>query len=69
MKARLRENAGYAAEAVDRKKQGIICRVSDHYRMSAGLGGNTQIRFDVIAVDGEEINWIKNAFDYTGKAF
>ncbi len=25
---------------------------------------DTPIRFDVVAVDGEEMNWIKGAFDY-----
>ena len=66
VKARLCDNSGFAAEAVTVSKQRKICKVSDHYRMAEGISEDTQIRFDVIAVDGDDITWIKNAFDYIG---
>ncbi|MCR5208880.1 MAG: YraN family protein [Lachnospiraceae bacterium] len=69
VKARINQNSGYAAEAVTRSKQRKICKVSDHYRTEMGIREDTQIRFDVIAVDGNEISWIKNAFDYIGSGF
>lgn len=55
---------GYAAEAVDYRKQYRICRVSDYYRMVNHLPIDSPCRYDVIAMDGEDITWIKNAFDY-----
>ena len=28
---------------------------------------DTQVRYDVIAIDGDNIDWIENAFDYIPK--
>ncbi|MCR5254334.1 MAG: YraN family protein [Acetatifactor sp.] len=53
---------GYAAFAVNKKKQAQIIRVAEGYLKAKGINGNIPIRFDVIAIDGEKINWIKNAF-------
>lgn len=55
---------GDAAEAVGIGKQKKICRCSDYYRMIHHLAADTPIRYDVIAIDGEQMQWIKNAFDY-----
>lgn len=57
---------GSAAEAVDLRKQKKICRVSDYYRMIHKCPSDTPIRFDVIAIDGDKLQWIKNAFYYIG---
>lgn len=54
--------AGSAVEAVDVRKQRRICRVADYYRYTHGIGGNISIRYDVVAIQGEEVNWIPNAF-------
>ncbi len=53
---------GYAAEAVDSRKQRKICRAADCYRYFHGLGDNTPVRYDVLTVQGEELQWLKNAF-------
>ena len=58
---------GSAAEAVGYTKQKKICRVADYYRMLHRCMDDTPIRFDVIAIDGEEITWIKNAFYYVAR--
>ena len=58
---------GYAAEAVNYKKQQKICRVFDYYRMIHRIPESTSVRFDVIAIDGDSISWIKNAFEYIFK--
>lgn len=58
---------GSAAEAVGYAKQRKICRVADYYRMIHQCAENTPIRFDVVAVDGEKITWIKDAFYYMVK--
>ena len=41
-----------------------ICKVSDYYRLIHKIDENTEMRFDVIAVDNGNIEWIKNAFEY-----
>lgn len=55
---------GYAAEAVNIKKQKTICRVSDYYRMKHNISDFLPMRYDVIAIDNENIDWIENAFMY-----
>lgn len=58
---------GLPEEAVDRRKQGKICRVADYYRMIHKMGDFSPVRFDVVAVCGEEIRWYRNAFEYITK--
>lgn len=55
---------GSAAEAVGIAKQKKICRVADYYRYLHHCTEDTPIRFDVVAVDGDTMRWIKNAFNY-----
>ena len=55
---------GMAVEAVDVRKQRQICKVADYYRMIHRLGDNTAVRYDVLAIQGEEIQWIQNAFPH-----
>lgn len=55
---------GTPAEAVDRKKQRTICRVSDYYRLTHQITDAQPCRFDVAAVQGGEIRLIQNAFPY-----
>ena len=53
-----------AEAAVNVRKQQNICRVSDYYRMMKHISGDTQIRFDVIGVNGRTITLYENAFEY-----
>ncbi|MCM1050025.1 MAG: YraN family protein [Clostridiales bacterium] len=55
---------GSALEAVGFAKQKKICRVADYYRMIHRCPADTPIRFDVVAIDGDDIQWVKNAFEY-----
>jgi putative endonuclease len=64
VKYRSGNTKGSAAEAVGISKQKTICRVADYYRMKHHCPEDTAIRFDVVAVDAQEINWIQNAFAY-----
>ena len=66
VKYRRTASKGWAAQAVGYAKQQRICRVADFYRYLHGCPEDTPIRFDVVAIDGEERKWIKNAFDYVG---
>ena len=61
VKYRKNDFRGNAAEAVGFGKQRKICRVSDYYRMIHGCPSDTPVRFDVIAIDGGRIEWIRNA--------
>lgn len=67
VKYRSGDAKGYAAEAVDRRKQLKICRVADYYRYSRRLGDGIGVRYDVVAIQGEEISWIQNAFPHMYK--
>lgn len=55
---------GYAAEAVDYRKQRRICRTADYYRYVNRIGSQVGVRYDVVAVQGEQIDWIQNAFPH-----
>ncbi len=66
VKYRAGQGLGSAVEAVGITKQKKICKVSDYYRMLHECPGDTPIRFDVIAVDGDRIEWLQNAFPYYG---
>jgi len=67
VKYRTCSSKGFAAEAVNVKKQKTICRVSDYFRLINNLNEFTPCRFDVIAIDNNKTEWIKNAFDYIGR--
>jgi len=62
VKYRATAKSGYGAEAVDYKKQKIICKVADYYRYSNHINDYTPIRYDVISIMGEKIDWYQNAF-------
>lgn len=55
---------GAAEEAVGAKKQYTICRCADFYLYQHHFAPDTAVRFDVVAVCGDKIRWIPNAFDY-----
>jgi putative endonuclease len=59
-------SCGMPQEAVDRKKQRIISKVADYYRMMHGCTEVTPCRFDVVAICGQKVQLIQNAFDYMG---
>ena len=56
-----------AEEAVGPAKQMKICRVSDYYRLAKPAEAERQIRYDVVAICGEEIRWYRDAFPYVRK--
>lgn len=67
VKYRSSANRGSAAEAVGISKQRRICRVADYYRVLHHCSESTPIRFDVAAIDGDRLSWIKNAFYYMAR--
>ena len=65
VKYRKTASSGHPEEAVNLKKSKIICRVCDYYRIRYKIPSDTQVRFDVVAIEGENIKWYRNAFPYT----
>ena len=63
VKYRKNNRFGYAAEAVNWKKQQNICRVADFY-IRTHCRKVPACRFDVAAVDGEKLTVYENAFEY-----
>ncbi len=64
VKYRKNVEKGHACEAVDARKQRQICRVADYYRYTHKLGERVSVRYDVVAIEGERIVWIQNAFPH-----
>lgn len=65
VKYRKNEAKGNPAEAVSGRKCHTICKVADYYRIKHGVGDFEPIRFDVVAICGEKIEWFRNAFTYS----
>lgn len=55
---------GNPLEAVDLRKQKKICRCADVYLYLHHISQDQSVRFDVVAICGERIQWIRNAFEY-----
>ena len=64
MKYRSTSEKGYALEAVDHRKQCRICRVADYYRYTHGFGDEASVRYDVVGIQGADVEWIQNAFPH-----
>lgn len=64
VKYRADAKKGMPQEAVDIHKQQRICRVSDHYRMIHRYGDDIPCRFDVVAILGDDVVLIRDAFPY-----
>ena len=62
VKYRKDDKKGSPAQAVHFTKQKTICKVADYYRMMHGMGEFAAVRYDVVAIEGENITWYKNAF-------
>jgi putative endonuclease len=61
VRARRSANHGGAAASVTATKQRRIVYAAQHYLRS--LASLPPCRFDVVAIDGERIEWLRGAFD------
>ena len=66
VKYRKTDEVGNPLEAVTKRKQQIISRVANYYCLTHGYGETEPCRFDVVAIWGERIKVVKNAFEYQG---
>lgn len=64
VKYRRSTEMGYPEEAVGLSKQRRICRVADYYRHVKHIPLKTAVRYDVVAIEGEQVRWVKNAFPH-----
>lgn len=62
VKYRRDDKMGDPAEAVGYYKQARIRETARYYLHRNRYGDDTPCRFDIVAILGEEIRWIKNAF-------
>ena len=62
VKYRKTASFGYPEEAVSYYKQEKIRKVAEFFFLYYKIPLDTECRFDVIAIEGEEIRHIKNAF-------
>ncbi len=62
VKYRSNEHDGNALEAVDARKQQRIIRVARWYLMERHIPENQPVRFDVVAIDGDEVQVVQDAF-------
>ena len=63
-RCRIGDKMGNPKEAVDRKKQKKISMTASYYLMRKCGRMDIPCRFDVAAVLGEQIEVVKNAFEY-----
>lgn len=66
VKYRKTDAMGYPEEAVGKRKQTRISRVSAWYLIEQGLDSYTPCRYDVVAVSPGTIRIYENAFNYLG---
>ena len=69
VKYRSHEGSGLPEEAVDWRKQRVISRVALFYLRRFGYGETAPVRFDVVAVFGEDdlsVALYQNAFEFCG---
>lgn len=64
VKYRTNTTKGSPEAAVGVPKQRVICRVADYYRCVHAIRQSVPVRYDVVAIQGEEIRWHKNAFSH-----
>lgn len=64
VKYRKTASSGHPEEAVDVNKARKISKIADYYRINKKLSDEAPIRFDVVAIEGGQFRWYKNAFPY-----
>lgn len=65
VKYRKNKKNGLSQEAVGIKKQRQVCKVALFYLAFHNIPVSHPCRFDVIAMNGNEIEWIQNAFSFS----
>lgn len=64
VKYRRNDSSGVSLEAVTPAKQRVISRVAQFYLTVKYNSVDVPCRFDVVGIDGDRLQWKKNAFEY-----
>ena len=64
VKYRRNGSSGVSLEAVTPAKQRVIGRVAQFYLTVKYNSVDVPCRFDVVGIDGDRLQWKKNAFEY-----
>jgi putative endonuclease len=62
VRGRSDDRRGHPAETVDARKQARVRRAATAWLVHQGLWERVAIRFDVVALVGDDVEWIPNAF-------
>ncbi len=62
VKYRRSRRFGLPEEAVGESKKRTIYKVADYYRLIHGISDAAAVRFDLVAVEGNEIRYYRGAF-------
>ena len=65
VKYRKTASFGNPEEAVSVSKARTISKVAQYYMLCHKIPQDSKVRFDVVAVEGDNFKWYKNAFCYT----
>jgi putative endonuclease len=65
VEVRARRHTGYggAAASIDTHKQQRIVKTTQAWLLAHPQHARRDLRFDVVAIDGDAIEWIRSAFD------
>ena len=64
VKRRKNTTSGHPTEAISPNKIRHICKSALYYLQSSHLPESTAVRFDVIAIVGEEVSLLRDAFSF-----
>lgn len=63
VRARAASRYGSAAESINALKQARIVHAAQWFLTRRGWHGRCDCRFDVVAIDGGDLEWIRGAFE------
>lgn len=64
VKYRTNAKKGLPEEAVNLRKQHVISKTAEYYLLTHGYGMQKPCRFDVVAIEGNDIRHYENAFPF-----
>ncbi len=66
VRSRGRADYGDAFESVDARKRAHLIHAASLFLAAHSEHASREVRFDVVALDGERLQWLKAAFDASG---
>lgn len=63
VRSRARSDYGSALESVDARKQGRLVHATQLFLAAHPEHAQREVRFDVVTLDGTDLQWLKAAFD------